>query len=264
MRHARHLRKFVIAVAAAATPAVAGAQAATPPPIVMVEPANDMIAAAIQLQNRLATASANSAPLLTNAGAAMVRNAFDREALRAMPLDLRMISGTCGAIGKTLVAYMEFANRITNKDREAANRVALKMQAEISLGLAAGNVCVQRSFRAAEALMHSMPPPNRPEQAREGLKQMRHGAAQAIQGSLDAVLSSGNSPKNRDMVISAVLEDAPALAASFPQAERDALRAMVLNRVDRATGTDRTKLQAIAQAYGASACNVVCRFAGAN
>jgi hypothetical protein len=39
---------------------------------------------------------------------------------------------------------------------------------------------------------------------------------------------------------------------------------MVLGQVPTATGADRLKLQAIARAYGATACNVLCKFAGTN
>jgi hypothetical protein len=252
-----------------ATPAPAATQTqVTPPPVVVVQapPSNDLVEAAVQLQERLASARADSAPMLTNAGAPLVRKAFDRDALRAMPLDLRALGGTCSAIGKTLIAYMQFAQRTTGgKDANpaAANRQALRMQDEVSLGLAAGNICVQRSFRAAEALINSSEP-TRPDAAKEGLKQMRQGAAMAIRGSLDSVTSTGLSPRNRDIVLSAILEDAPAVAASFPQSERNALRAVVLARVPKVTGTDRVKMQAIAKAYGSAACNAVCRLGGTN
>ncbi len=93
---------------------------------------------------------------------------------------------------------------------------------------------------------------------------MRQGAAQAIRGSIEAALSLGISAKNRDIVLSAIIEDAPTVAASFPQAERTALRDIVLGQVPKATGSDRVKLQAIAKAYGATACNALCRFAGTN
>jgi hypothetical protein len=265
MNHTLYLRNFVLVLAMAATPAIAGAQA-VPPPIVMVQapPSNDMVQANLRLQQRLATATATNPPLLTNGDAPLVRQAFDRDGLRVMPLDLRQLGGTCGAIGRTLIAYMQFAARVTgSKDRAAVDRQAMKTQDEVSLGLASGNICVQRSFRAAEVLMQGSAP-DRPDQAREGLRQMRQGAAQAIRGSLEATLSPGISAKNRDIVLSAITEDAPAVAASFPQAERTALRDMVLGQVPKATGSDRLMLQAIARAFGATACNVLCKFAGTN
>ncbi len=169
MRHARCLRNFVFVLALAATPAIAGAQA-VPPPIVTVQapPSNDMVQANVRLQERLGTATAANPPLLTNGDAPVVRKAFDRDALRAMPLDLRQLGGTCGAIGRTLIAYMQFAARVTGgKDRAAVDREAMKTQDEVALGLAAGNICVQRSFRAAEVLMQGSVP-DRPDQAREG------------------------------------------------------------------------------------------------
>lgn len=266
MRHAHCLRNFVLVLAVAATPATAAAQAPVMPPVIQVQtpPANDVIEAARQLQQRLGSATAANPPLLTNAGAPLIRKAFDRDAVRAMPLDLQTLGQTCGAIGEALIGYMQFAGRATGgKDREAANRRALEMQDEVSLGLAAGNICVQRSFRAAEALVSSSAAVD-PDRAREGLRQMRQGAAQAITGSIGTVVSPGVSAKNRDLVLSAILEDAPTVAASFPQAERNALRTLVLASVPKATGPDRVKLQAIARAYGAAACNAVCRFGGTN
>ena len=261
MHRLRRLPNLVLALGIAATPAAASAQPTVAPPVIaQAPPTNDMVRAAERLRERLAVASASDAPTLTSADGALVRRAFDRDALRAMPLDLRVLAPTCGAIGRTLIAYMQFANRVTGNDREAANRQALKLQDEVSLGLAAGNVCVQRSFRAADALARSSDAA-RPEQARQGLKDMRHGAAQAIRGSLDAVISTGMSARNRDLVLSAILEDAPTVAASFPQPERNDLRTMVLARVPRVTGADRIKLQAIAKAYGGSACNALCKFA---
>ena len=262
MHHLRRWQNLFLVLAIAAPTAAADAQAPVAPPVVVQSPpANAMVQAAERLRERLAVASASEAPTLASADSALVRRAFDRGAVRAMPLDLRVLAPTCGAIGRTLIAYMQFASRVSGNDREAANRQALKLQDEVSLGLAAGNVCVQRSFRAADALARSSDAA-RPEQARQGLKDMRHGAAQAIRGSLDAVISTGMSAKNRDLVLSSILEDAATVAASFPQSERNALRTMVLARVPRVTGADRVKLQAIAKAYGGSACNALCKFAG--
>lgn len=219
----------------------------------------NLIDAGKTLATRLgaATGFAN-VPTLTNADAPLVRAAFDADAVRAMPLDLDTVSNSCIAIGTAIVAYTQFATRTGN-----AEAAMLRLQDEIALGTVAGNVCVQRGFHAVSAVVETMP-----EAARGGvqgpLKQMRDGAEQTIMGTLQASSATTLSVKNRTAMLAAVLEDAPVVAASFPAGERQRVRQLILGWQARLPVADRKTVAAIAAAFAAPACNVLCKAASAN
>lgn len=218
----------------------------------------NLIDAGKTLATRLgaATGFAN-APMLSNADAALVRAAFDADAVRKMPLDLDTVSNSCIAIGTAIVAYTQFATRTGN-----AEAAMIRLQDEVSMGAVAGNLCVQRGFRAVAPVVESMP-----EASRAGvqgpLKQMRDGAEQTIMGTLQAATDTGIRAKNRTAMLAAILEDAPAVAASFPAGERARMRQQILGKQAQIPVADRKTVTAIADAFATPACNALCKTAGA-
>ena len=219
----------------------------------------NLIDAGKTLATRLGAATGLAdVPALSNGDAALVRAAFDADAVRRMPLDLDTVSNSCIAIGTAIVAYTQFAAR--TGDAEAA---MLRLQDEVALGAVAGNVCVQRSFHAVSPVIEAMP-----EAARGGvqapLKQMRDGAEQTIMGTLQAASAKTLSTKNRTAMLAAILEDAPVVAASFPASERQRVCQLILGWQARLPLADRKTVSAIAAAFAAPACNVLCKTAGAN
>jgi hypothetical protein len=218
----------------------------------------DIATAGQTLRTRLGAAtSLANAPLLSNADAALVRTVFDPAAVRRMPLDLPTVSATCIAIGEGITAYAEFANRL------GGSEAMIKLQDEVSLGAAAGNLCVQRSFHAVSDAASAMPAASRSGIA-PALQQMRTGAEQTIIGTLNASLDPAVNATNRAAMLAAILEDAPVVAASFPAAERQKLYQQIVALQPRALPADRKAFAAIAAAFAAPACNLLCGIAGGN
>jgi hypothetical protein len=204
-----------------------------------------------------ATGFAN-VPMLTNADAALVRAAFDADAVRKTPLDLDTISNSCIAVGTAIVAYTAFAAR--TGDAETA---LLRLQDEVTLGAVAGNLCAQRGFHAVSAVVDAMPEAAR-GRVQGPLKQMRDGAEQTIMGTLQAATAKPLRAKNRTAMLAAILEDAPMVAASFPAAERARVRQLILGTQAGMPVADRKTVAAIAAAFAAPACNVLCKVASAD
>lgn len=240
------------AVMALAMPVAAAAQGA---------PA--LISAGDQVRAKLTTAARGKAPSLRNGDAALVRKVFDAPAVRAMPLALD-IGDVCIAIGSTIVAYTEYAARVTAVDANpvaAGDALLMTLQDEMALGAVAANVCVQRGFRAVAIAVAGMPAEQRPG-ARDGLKQMREGAVQTIEGTLASASQAGVKPANRSTMLAAALEDATELAASFPASERQRARDKFLTYVPKATRATRGQVTALANAFATTKCNILCQTAG--
>jgi hypothetical protein len=225
--------------------------------------APSLIAAAEQLRQRLKDAGPGAEPpMLTNSGAPLIRAAFDLDYVRHMPLDTQTVGQTCMAIGSTIVAYAEYAQRSVGGAAKpgAADAGILQVQNELSLAAAAANICVQRGFRSVLALAEGMPATQRSRLA-PALKQMRDGAVQTLRGSLDAMLDPGLRADNQAMLLSAIVEDVDAVAASFPAAERAAFRQQILDRLPRAAPALRDRWNKLAAAFAGTACNTLCEIA---
>jgi hypothetical protein len=221
-----------------------------------------LIAAGEKLKAQLdAGAKGSTPPMLTNAGGALVRTAFDADTVRALPLDdVTLVGNACVAIGNAVVAYAGYLGRATDSPA-AADALGLKVQDELTLGTIAANLCAQRSLLAVEVLLKSLPANQRTGVAGP-LKQMRDGARQMITGTLDTALSTGLKPANAAKMLAAALEDAANVAASFPAAERAALRTQILGFVPRAPAASRKDVELLARVFAASDCNLLCQIAG--
>ncbi|WP_066798235.1 hypothetical protein [Sphingomonas soli] len=251
------MKILMLTLAAAACLAAAPASAQTPT-------GAEMIAAGEQLKAKLETAARGAQPRLDNEDAALVRRAFDANALRAMPLSLE-IGNICVSIGGALLAYAEFAGRVANGESgsRTPDALILAMQNEISLGTIAANVCVQRGYRAVTETLTGLTPAQRAGTV-SALAQMREGGVQTIEGTVDTAATVGMSPANRSAMLASILEDLPTIAASFPAAERAALRQKVLAYSTRFTADERKQIDAITRALTSNACNILCETAGSN
>jgi len=122
-------------------------------------------------------------PLLGNADGKLVRKAFSPSTVRSIQTDdLATIGNSCSAIGAALKAYGDLIDRADAKPG-GGRAMLTRTEDEIALGMAAANICAQRSFRAAEAFVSTLPQDRRTN-ARNGLKMMRQGAALTITGAL--------------------------------------------------------------------------------
>jgi hypothetical protein len=250
----RAIRLAVVALAAAWLAAGSAAQA---------QDGSPLIAAGDKVRAKLATAPRGGAPSLTNGDAALVRAVFDAPAVRAMPLTLE-IGDACVAIGTTIVAYTEYSTRTTAGDANpvaASDALLMTLQDEMALGAVSANVCVQRGFRAVAVTLAGMPVERRAGTL-GALKQMRDGAVQTIEGTLNSAGQAGLKPANRSMMLASTVEDAVELAASFPAGERKQFRDKLLTHVAGATPETRGQLTALGNAFATTRCNILCETAG--
>jgi hypothetical protein len=225
-----------------------------------------MIAAAGQLKQRLdAASSAAAIPRLTNGDAALIRTAFDARAIRAIPADVEVASRACLAIGQAITGYVQAVQRISAgapNPGAATETAMLEIQDETSLAVAAANLCLQRSFRIAADAIQGFSAERRAS-AVWPLRLMRDGAVLVINGSLSTVSMAGLRPPNRALVLSAMVEDPAGVAAAFPPAEREQLRARIVDAASRAAREDRPQVDRLAAAFADRECNLLCALAAA-
>lgn len=219
-----------------------------------------LIEAGNALQAQLKTA-AKDPPMLTNAGAPLVRTAFNADAIRTLPVsDVALVSNSCIAIGQTILAYVDFATRTSANapDPNVASEAAmLRIQEEMTLGAIAANLCVKRGFQSVLPVVEGMDSTTRAGAA-TALGQMRAGTVQTIDGTLNTVVLAPTRPANRIRLLDSVLEGLPALAASFPSDERAKLRESVLKLAATAPQATKAKFSQIAAGLAATQCNTLC------
>jgi hypothetical protein len=225
-----------------------------------------LIASAGQLKQRLDAASTVPAiPRLSNGDAALVRAALDPRAVRAIPADLQVASRACLAIGQVVSAYVQAAQRVSAQapDPGAATEARMmELQNETSLAIAAANLCLQRSFRITADAVQGFTAERRAG-ARAALRQMREGAVLVINGSLATATMGGVNAANRALILSVMAEDPAGVAAAFPAAEREQLRARIADAASRAAPADRAQFDRLAAAFAARQCNLLCELASA-
>lgn len=226
--------------------------------------AEGLITSAETLIKRLdATTAKGNPPTLSNDGAALVRTAYDANVLRAMPLDLGMVSRACVAVGNSIVAYVGFANRSAAgaSDRAAVSEARLaQLQAELTAGSVAANLCVQKGFRAVTSFAGTLTADQRANIG-GALAQMREGGAQTIASSVETATAETMSVANRAKILSAVLEDLRFAASNFPPAERKALRGRVVAVIPRLPPALAKQAQEIAAVLAGTDCNLICQLA---
>jgi hypothetical protein len=212
--------------------------------------------AADQLTAKInAAQNANELPLLTNGDAGLVKAVFNPAAVHGLPTENpKPIIDYCDAISKALIAYGNFHGT-------GLESVAAALDDTVALGTATGDVCVERLFRATEVFMSGVSAERRLTAA-EPLKQMRDGATETIDGTLGELILPDESSSDRSLMLSALLDDAPALAASYPAAERAKMRSEILSYLDRVPADSRDRLQRFADAFATSDCNILCQSAG--
>ena len=209
-----------------------------------------------------ATAPGGRLPLLGNQDAALVRTAFDAVIIRAAPLDAGTIGSICEALGNSILAYTDYVERTAGNEVAAQNAEVIRLQDEFALGTAAANICVQRGFRAIDALLGTFDTARR-SQLGSPLMMMRNGTTMTISGTLATLELPGISAANQDLMVFAMAEDSAVVAASFPKAERGKLERMVRDSASRATRLAlKQALNRIAQSFASPACNTLCQAAG--
>lgn len=245
--------KYIAAFAATAAllvPAAAMAQA------------SPQITAGQALKKKLDEAPLGSkAPVLSGPDGATIRAAFDAEATRKLPLEPAVTGGTCVAIGEAIVAYVDFATRMTKDQpdpQKASDALLDTVQGELSLGAVAANICVQRGFRAVIKTVDGFPAEQRAGTA-SPLKQMRTGAEQTLMGTINTIALTQTTPANRLKLAASMLEDPAALADSFPADERAAFRKQITDKLPSIDAAVRPQVSKLADAFGKTACNSLCK-----
>jgi len=223
-----------------------------------------LIRSAQTLITRLdATGAKGTPPTFSNGDAALVRTAYNADVVRAMPLDLDKVSRACIAVGNSIVAYVNFADRSATgaADRAAASEAKLsELQNEIIAGSIAANLCVQKGFRAVAGAVAAMTPAQRANLG-EPLAQMRDGAALTIASSLGSATAPNISLANRTKLLAAVLEDLRFSADSFTPADRRSLRDKVVAVIPDLPPSLAKQARDIAAVLAGTGCNLLCQAA---
>jgi len=201
-----------------------------------------------------ATEQGTDVPRLRDpASAALIRTAFSREGMRAMPAELPTVLPMCRGLQQAFGAMAKWSAGA------GASRV-LSYQDELTLGMAGGDLCIKRMFRAADAFLPALPTAERTKVRRDGLKQMQDGA-QGMIGSLLASLSDKSlTASNRALMLSALIEDADGIAAALTPAQRTTVRAQILAAAQKVDADARQQLTRLAQVYARTDCGALCTF----
>lgn len=221
------------------------------------------IAGAIgKIRERIVAAEQGGAfPRVTNAAdAALFRSAFDREAIRAVPLDLEHIAPICGALSEALEALMHYAS-LGASDEAAADARLSAVQDEMTLMFAAGEFCGTRSLAAGERFVVALPVSQRTEARRAGTRQMQAGQLQVINALLDLQAFPQIKASNRSRIFEALLDEVDSVAAAFRLEDRAAVRAHIAKMLPGATPATRASLQRLSKAFERTDCLAFCSFA---
>ncbi|RYY47178.1 MAG: hypothetical protein EOP59_01625 [Sphingomonadales bacterium] len=256
----RTILKWAAVLAIAAMPVAATAFSARALPV-QVDP--DIVAAGKQLKAKLDSAARDTAPTLRNADAPLVRRAFSEKALRALPAT-PAIGDACVSIGEAIVAYVDYATRTAEGETDPAkahDAIILAIQDELTLGTVAANICTKLGFVAVVQVVEGMSASDR-TRVTGPLTQMRQGASMTFRGTLDSSADPAMRPANRGMMLTALVEAAVSAAPSLLPADRAPLRERALELARGATPEARKQLDAIAQGFATTACDVLCKAAG--
>lgn len=223
------------------------ALAATPPTPAEMQTAGDALAAKVIA----ATEQGVDVPRLRDpANAVLIRTAFSREGMRAMPAELQTVLPMCRSLQQAFSSMVKWS----------AGPRFLGYQDELTLGMAGGDLCIKRMFRAADAFFTILPTAERTSVRRDGFKQMQDGAQGMIVSLLGGLSDQSVAPANRALLLSALLEDADGIAVALTPAQRAEVRAKILATAQKVDAGSREQLMKLAQVYARTGCGALCTF----
>lgn len=231
-------------------------------PVMAAPPSVEAVTAAgNKLIARLDTLKAtDQPPMLSNADGELIRTAFSVDGARNFPLDPVKVGPACIAIGGAMVAFANYADRVSAAapdPRAAGDALFGRLQSEVAMGLSSGLLCAKRGFRAIHAMAGTLAPERRVATA-QGVDMMRGGYSQAVTGALEAIVLGGMNASNQAMVMSAIAEDGQFIAESYSSAERAKLRDRLAASRPKLSPAMAKQLDVVLGGFASRTCNTLC------
>ncbi|MBN8949157.1 MAG: hypothetical protein BGP09_23200 [Rhizobium sp. 60-20] len=166
---------------------------------------------------------------------------------------LLAIADRAGALLKT---YLLFAPQPGTLPDTAAN--TSKYQDEVSRAAAYLLKAHAAELEAMSDFVRTLPVAEMTAPRRAGLQQARLGINEMMTSVTLMVRSPGLNPANRDILLSALADNAAVMAAATPRADRAALIAQTEAILPALTGSEREKALAFKSTFEHGECGVLC------
>ena len=226
------------------------------------DPAGLLVASqALSSKIDAATRSGKMAPRLNDPDN-LVRNGFDRAAIRALPNDLPAMLASCRGVIGALDSYLAYTtvradgirlDPAAQRSREGA------LQDETMLGVAAVDLCSKRMLVAATALVAGMTQAELKNPARiEGAAKMRNGMAQLLEGTVEAQSGPDLRPANLALLRESTLELADVGADAMTLEQRANMRAKIDAAIKTAPASSTAMLRRLRTIYQRTECTGLC------
>lgn len=219
--------------------------------------AERLIDACARAKARLEALTASGAPLSairSPADAALLRDAFNLEAIRALPDDPETVLNAMNAVTGAFGALYTFA---MSKD---GGRSVLSTQDQLVDASLAVDLVTKRGFGTMTRFMASLPPAERTEVRRAGIRQAQAGYRQMFHGMLQIQSDPGLSAANRTRLIEGLFESVDVAVAALTLDDRAKIRTDILAFAGRAAPSTGARLKQLARLYERSDCTGLCAF----
>lgn len=216
---------------------------------------------ALTAKIKAADAAGSQPPTLAD-DAPEIRDAFSLQSLQAAPPDLGVVLDMCQYAVAPVQAYLTYGGRRAGVQADPAQLAGtneIRFQDEVALGLRFGVACAAREAPLMQAFVAKMAPGDWTDTRRAGLRQLRGGLVQMFRGAVSVAMDPLR-PQNRDLILSQIAADAPALVQLMPLADRQTASAIVASALAN-PGLDpvaRSRLADIKAALASTDCTAVC------
>lgn len=219
--------------------------------------------AATRFKVRIDALNQNGSPvgaLKAPADRALLNQAFDVMAIRALPIDMVTVYRACQPVSEAYGALIMFITK-PRSGRDTSSQF-LEMQDEVVIGTVGADLCIKRMLIAAAPFVTALSDEERAQPTRRnGVKMMQIGGQQVVTGILMIQSDPGISAANRARLIAGLLEDINVIADAMAPKERARLRTEILGYADRADAVTKPQLLQAARAFEGSDCGILCAFA---
>lgn len=256
------MKRYTTSLAIAAllsTPLAAAPTAAAHRPATM-QSADQHAEAAQALVQQLEALTARNAPvteLRRPAMAALLRQVFDLNAIRALPDDPQIVLARLRSVVDAYQALFAFA---AGKGGNDGARLLLA-QDEVVNAARAVDLGGKRGFQTANGFIARLDSEARADdRRRHGIRQMQDGYRGVIGGMLNMQSDPGLSAANRTSLIDGMFEDIDIAIDGLRPEDRAAIRADILQFAGRASAPIRARLQTLAKMFERTSCTGLCAF----
>lgn len=192
----------------------------------------------------------------------LVRNAFDRGAIRALSGDMPGMLKVCQSVYGAYGRYMSYITKRADGrplDSGEQRKRQTSLQDETTLAMATADLCAKGMLAAATAIAANLSPAERRDPNRiAGARQMRNGLAQLVLGTIEAQGVSDLRPGNRALLRESTMEMADVGADAMTPVQRADVRAKIDAAIKSSPASSTAMLGRLRAIYSRVGCSGLC------